>query len=76
MSVALFKIVDGDAAGHVGGGAVNFGWVFTRVTTTTDGDSGAVIINDQFAAGEAGVGIKATLVPVAGGVNVKLQATF
>ena len=72
MSVALFKIVDGDATSHIGGGAVNFGWVFTRVTTATDSDGWAVVINDQFAAGEAGVGTKAALLPIAGGVNVKL----
>lgn len=62
--------VDGDFAGHVGAGAVYFCEVFAGEGSAADGDFGAVVVHDEFAAGESGVGVEAALLPFAGGVDV------
>lgn len=70
-SRARAEIVDGDTASHVSGGAVDFGRVFARETAAADRDTGTVVVDDEFSAGEPGVGLEATLRPVAGGIKVE-----
>ena len=60
------EIIDGNAARHVGGGAVDFGRIFAGESAAANGDAWAVVVDDKFATGESGVGFEATLVPIAG----------
>lgn len=64
------KIIDGNAARHVGGGAVDFGRIFAGESAATNGDARAVVVDDKFAAGESGVGFETALVPIAGRVQM------
>jgi len=70
---AFFQIVDGDTASHVGGRAVNLRGVFARVAATADSDTRAVVVDDEFATGEACVGVKTAHGPVAGRVDMEFE---
>lgn len=71
LGLAFSQILYSNAASGVGGGAVNFAGVFAAEAATTDWYARAVIINHELAAGQAGVGVKAALIPVAGRVYVQ-----
>lgn len=73
MSVRGAEMIDGDFACHISGGAIDLGRVFAGKTTTADRNTWAVVIDDEFAAGEASVGGEAALLPVAGGVKMKFD---
>ena len=51
MSSSSAKIIDGNAARHIGGGAVDFGRIFAGESATTDWDAGAVIVNNELSTG-------------------------
>lgn len=70
MSSSSAKIIDGNAARHVGGGAVDFGRIFAGESAATNGDARTVIVDDKFAAGESGVGFETALVPIASRVQM------
>ena len=71
MGAAFFEIVDGNAAGHVGGRAVDFGRIFAGEGATADWDAGTVIIDDEFAASQTSVGFETALMPITGGVEME-----
>lgn len=73
VSVTLFEVINGDFASHVGGGAIDFGGIFAGIAATTNGDAWAVVVDDELATGEASVSVKATLLPVAGRIDMKFQ---
>ncbi len=70
--IAVFKVVDGDTASHVSGGTVDFRGIFAREGAAADRDARAVIVDDELAPGETGVGFEAALIPIPRGIKMEL----
>jgi len=60
----------GDVAGHVGGGAVDFGGVFAGEGAAAVSASSAVGVDDDFASGESAVAVGTAEFEFAGGVDM------